>query len=103
MPLMTLEVRLMLDPPLLVKLRKTLPLPRFQALLMAEIPGVAQPLLIVRSMLHCDALLPQQGLVETGQFSGEEGQHVTASKPAYLVNGDEIPVHDARQNKTLLP
>lgn len=34
----------------------------------------------------CDALLPQQGLVETGQFGGE-GQHVTASKPAYLLMG----------------
>ena len=101
MRLMTLEVRLMLDPQLLVKRRKTLPPPPFQAVLMAEIPVVAQPLPVGRSMLHRDARLRQQGFVETGQFGGE-GQPVTASKPAYLVNRNDIPVPDARQNKRLL-
>lgn len=91
----------MLDPQLLVKRWKTLLLPRFQYVLMAEIPVVAQPLPEVRSMLHRDALLPQQGFVETSQFGGE-GQHVTAPKPAYLVNRNDVPVHDARQNKHLL-
>ncbi len=68
---------------------------------MAEIPVVAQRLPVVRSMLPRDALLRQQGFVETSQFGGED-QHVTASKPAYLVNGNDIPVHDARQNKRSL-
>ena len=68
---------------------------------MAEIPLVAQPVPLVRSRLYRDALLRQQGFVETGQFGGE-GQPVTASKPAYLVNRNDIPVPDARQNKRLL-
>ena len=101
MRLMALEVRLTLDPQLLVKRRQTLPLPRFQAVLMAEIPVVAQPLPVVRSMLHRDAQLRQQAVVETGEFGGE-GQHVTGSRSAYLVNGNDIPVHDPRQNKGLL-
>ena len=73
--LMTLEVGLMFCPQLLVKPWKTQPLPRFQAVLMAEIPVVAQPLLILSSMLHCDSLLTQQGVVGPTQFGGE-GKHV---------------------------
>ena len=68
---------------------------------MAEIPVVAQPLPLGGSMLHRDALLRQQGFVETSQFGGE-GQHATVSRSAYHVDGDDIPVHDARQNKRLL-
>ncbi len=66
-----------------------------------EIPVIAQPFCIVRLVLPCDALLPQQGLVAAGQFSGE-GQHDTASKPGYLVHGDDIQLDDARRNKALL-
>jgi len=55
----TLKIRLRLDPQLFVKGRKTLPFPRFEAILMAEIPVVAQPLQIVRAMLARDALLGQ--------------------------------------------
>ena len=101
MRLMPLEVRLMLDPQLLGKRRKTLPLPRLQAVLMAETLVVAQPLPVVRPMLHRDALLRQQGFVETSQIGGES-QHVTGSKSAYLVNRNDIRMHYPLQNKRLL-
>ncbi|MGH8604796.1 MAG: hypothetical protein ACREXR_19030 [Gammaproteobacteria bacterium] len=51
--------------------------------------------------MPCDSLLPRQDLVAPGQFSGED-HHETASKPGYRVNGDDIQVGDAHQNKALL-
>jgi hypothetical protein len=68
--LLTLDVRLLLGAQLLIERRKTLARPRLEAILMAEIPVVAQPLHIVWPVFPCDALLPQQGLIATGQFGG---------------------------------
>jgi hypothetical protein len=72
--LLAQRFRLLLGPQFFLKSGQTLAIRRGEAILVAEVQIIAQPLVIVRALPGHDVLLRQPRLVATGELRGD-GKH----------------------------